>query len=60
VEWAKRSGSARNEPLDCRVYARAALEIANPDLDLLAAQAPREEASRRPERRRRIVSRGVY
>ena len=33
IEWVKRSASARNEPLDCRVYATAALEIFNPDLE---------------------------
>ena len=33
-EWEKKSG-ARNEPLDCRVYARAALAILNPNFDAL-------------------------
>lgn len=33
VEWVKRSSGARNEPLDTRVYATAALEILNPDLE---------------------------
>lgn len=33
VEWVKRTVGARNEPLDVRVYATAALEILNPDLD---------------------------
>lgn len=33
TEWVKRSASARNEPLDIRVYATAALEILNPDLE---------------------------
>jgi phage terminase large subunit GpA-like protein len=34
LEWIKRSGT-RNEPLDLRNYATAALEILNPDLDML-------------------------
>lgn len=33
MEWAKRHVGVRNEPLDVRVYATAALEILNPDLD---------------------------
>ncbi|MDR3280952.1 MAG: phage terminase large subunit family protein [Synergistaceae bacterium] len=33
-EWEKKSG-IRNEPLDCRVYARAALGILNPNFDAL-------------------------
>jgi phage terminase large subunit GpA-like protein len=35
-EWQKLSG-VRNEPLDCRVYARAALAILNPNFNALAA-----------------------
>jgi len=34
--WVKRSAHARNEPLDCRVYATAALEIRNPDLEAMS------------------------
>jgi len=33
MEWVKRYIGVRNEPLDVRVYATAALEILNPDLD---------------------------
>jgi phage terminase large subunit GpA-like protein len=33
-EWIKKSG-VRNEPLDCRVYARAALAILNPNYEAL-------------------------
>lgn len=33
IEWVKRSAGTRNEPLDTRVYAMAALEILNPDLE---------------------------
>jgi phage terminase large subunit GpA-like protein len=34
IEWVKRSGT-RNEPLDLRNYATAALEILNPNLEML-------------------------
>ena len=37
IEWVKRSGT-RNEPLDLRNYATAALEILNPNLELLKSQ----------------------
>lgn len=62
IEWSKRSG-ARNEPLDLRVYATAALEILNPNMDALAAM-PRNGQKKtvnlvsRP-RKRRVYSSGV-
>lgn len=34
IQWVKKSG-VRNEPLDCRVYATAAMEIFNPDFEYL-------------------------
>lgn len=36
--WIKRTSGARNEPLDLRVYATAALELLNVNLDRMAAQ----------------------
>lgn len=65
VEWVKRSGT-RNEPLDCRNYATAALEIVNPNLEALA-RAPRKDYLKQnapmtgapPPKRRRVVSRGI-
>jgi phage terminase large subunit GpA-like protein len=36
-KWVKKSASARNEPLDCRQYGLAALEILNANLDKVAA-----------------------
>jgi len=62
VEWKKVKD--RNEPLDCRVYASAALEILAPNLDQLAAQvaqAAQTGAAPRPSapRGRRILSKGV-
>jgi phage terminase large subunit GpA-like protein len=49
-EWHKRPG-ARNEPLDCRVYAYAALLSSNPNWKRLAANhaarvAAQEEAKK--------------
>jgi len=66
-EWVKRAG-ARNEPLDCRNYAMAALEILNPDLESLAKRrvemGQRFEALRQgklvPQKAvRRVISRGI-
>jgi phage terminase large subunit GpA-like protein len=62
VEWSQRSGS-RNEPIDMRNYATAALEILNPNMDALS-QIPRS-ASKKPiifannTKKRRVVSSGV-
>ncbi|MGI6436397.1 MAG: phage terminase large subunit family protein [Syntrophomonadaceae bacterium] len=65
VEWLKRPGT-RNEPLDCRNYATAALEILNPNLEALAI-APRKDYLKQnapmtgapKPKRRRVVSRGI-
>ncbi len=55
--WAKLPGHKRNEALDCRNYALAALDILNPDWDALdrARRAPAraEAAPTAPKRRRR-------
>lgn len=66
-EWYKPSG-ARNEPLDLRTYATAALEILNPDLERLS-KAPRQRVAAaqnaqiaRPQIRthkRRVLSEGI-
>lgn len=54
--WEWRQIFKRNEPLDCRVYATAALEILNPDLT-----GPERGGSVRPPApaRRRVLSRGL-
>lgn len=54
----------RNEPLDCRVYATAALEILAPRLDAPAPKVsapvvPRAPGPAGPPRGRRVLSRGV-
>lgn len=50
--WQKKFDSIRNEPLDCRVYAHAALLILNPNWDeLIAAQTPAPPA---PTPRRKL------
>jgi phage terminase large subunit GpA-like protein len=61
TEW--KQIRARNEPLDCTVYATAALELIAPDFAALAAAealargaAPKPAA---PAPRRRVVSKGV-
>lgn len=50
----------RNEALDCAVYARAALEIVNPDFEALAEYYEKgPQAAQQTTRRRRPTSRGV-
>ncbi len=60
IEWVKKSG-VRNEPLDIRKYATAALEILNPNLELLAKTAKQKNtAPTAPKaKKRRVVSSGV-
>lgn len=63
VEWSKASG-ARNEPIDLRNYATAALEILNPNLEKLALIG-RETVSgmssnkKQQPRKRRVINSGV-
>lgn len=57
VEWIKKSGSARNEPLDLRNYATVALEILNPNLEIDRAKAAAAVAPQK--KRRRMISAGV-
>lgn len=52
--WVKKSAHARNEALDCRVLAMAALDIINVRIDRVAAriaqrQAPKPEPEKPPE-----------
>lgn len=66
LEWIKRPGT-RNEPLDCRNYATAALEILNPNLEMLAQSQKKGDYFKQnspmtggmKSRRRRLISRGV-
>ncbi|MCE5200551.1 MAG: phage terminase large subunit family protein [Armatimonadota bacterium] len=48
--WEKPKSSARNEPLDCRVYATAGLKITNPPLAALAGQKPSMRTANAPAR----------
>lgn len=60
-KWIKKSG-ARNEPLDLRNYNQAALEILNPNLDLLAKRLRSNSYQQSPynnKKRRRIISKGI-
>jgi phage terminase large subunit GpA-like protein len=61
--WRKRSGTVHNEPLDARVYARAGLEIRNPDLAAIGGGGKEAESrGQRAESRRgggrRVVRKG--
>lgn len=59
IEWIKKSG-ARNEPLDVRNYATAALEILNPNLDKeVHAAAPSNPSPGGTPRKRGTISKGV-
>jgi phage terminase large subunit GpA-like protein len=47
-EWIKESG-VRNEPLDCRVYARAALGILNPNFETLRKLMEKKKMKETPQ-----------
>jgi len=57
TEWKLKTG-ARNEPLDCRKYAMAGLEIMNPNFDELKKRRANKKVAPRG-RRRGAVSKGV-
>lgn len=65
--WEKIPGHERNEPLDCRNYAMAALKILNPDLDRIEqSRKQKTEPVKEPDkpkprkRTRRAVSRKLF
>ncbi|HWI50448.1 MAG TPA: phage terminase large subunit family protein [Rummeliibacillus sp.] len=61
TEWIKKS-SARNEPLDLRNYATAALRILNPNLDYLAEHQLTGsvfQQTTKKRRRRKVYSKGL-
>lgn len=55
IEWVKKSG-VRNEPLDCRVYATAAMELFNPDFEYLEKTKYSKHLNKR---KKGVISRGV-
>ncbi|MHB0998202.1 MAG: phage terminase large subunit family protein [Armatimonadota bacterium] len=60
--WVKKSSHARNEALDCRVYASAALRVINPKWDQISNRSKVKQTSEQSVKktgRRRIHSRGV-
>ncbi|AWK52220.1 terminase [Clostridium beijerinckii] len=62
-EWVKKSSSIRNEPMDLRNYANAAVEILNPDLDTMAARNINgnvfAQVKKVAKKKKRIVSKGL-
>lgn len=56
-EWKKKSGSVRNEPLDVRNYALAALELLDPNFQLLSSKDGLKTSVKK--KKRRIRSNGV-
>jgi phage terminase large subunit GpA-like protein len=66
-EWVVKPG-VRNEPLDCRNYATAAMEIFNPNFEVLEKMLEENntnivnaysQAPKRNARRKRIISKGI-
>jgi phage terminase large subunit GpA-like protein len=59
-EWHKSSG-ARNEPLDLRNYAGAALEILSPNLDepVVTAENKPQDTKKAKKRKRGVISGGI-
>jgi phage terminase large subunit GpA-like protein len=59
----KKKGGVRNEPLDCRNYATAAMEIAATNFEALAVRTARTNSKpteRQPiARRQRVISKGI-
>ena len=58
TEWVVKKG-ARNEPLDCRVYNIAALEILNPNFEDLKKRKARGNKKQTVQKRRGAVRSGV-
>ena len=58
IEW-KTVGDKRNEPLDIRNYAQAALRIANPDLNIRYSTNLLNDLRTQKTNRRRIIRRGI-
>lgn len=57
VKWEKLPGHERNEALDCRNYARAALKVLNPDFDAIAAALLKAPGTRRKTQKAMPVKR---
>lgn len=63
VKWEKKTSSTPNEPFDLRNYASAALEILNPNLEMVLNQLEDGQTSKPvkngTKKRRRVLSKGV-
>jgi phage terminase large subunit GpA-like protein len=55
IRWEKRTSGARNEPLDLRNYATAALEILDPQLEVIA-KLLKEQSKDEPTKKKPVVS----
>jgi phage terminase large subunit GpA-like protein len=63
-QWVKIKSGIRNEPLDLRNYATAALEILNPDMEYLSKHKQKisAETTKKPKvkkKKRRVISKGI-
>lgn len=60
INWIKKYEGIRNEPWDLRIYNSAALEILNPNLDLLYRRLNEEDGEIKPPKKKtRKVSKGI-
>jgi phage terminase large subunit GpA-like protein len=68
LQWVKTNENQANEPLDCRNYAQAALDLLRPNWDALEkrlicalenAQNRQKSEPKSPQKRRGVVSKGV-
>ena len=63
INWVKRSSGARNEPFDIRNYATAAIEILNPNFDMVAKRlndaTDKETNTTQPPKAKKRQNRGV-
>ncbi|CAM4111584.1 phage terminase large subunit family protein [Mesobacillus thioparans] len=65
IRWKLKASGARNEPFDLRNYASAALEIYNPNLDMLKTTLSQVNPKSHPavkkavKKRRKIISKGI-
>lgn len=61
INWVKRSSGARNEPFDIRNYNTAAIEILNPNFEMLEKRINGTQEEEKPQRkpRKKRGSRGV-
>ena len=59
IKWEKVPGHTRNEALDCRNYARAAMKVLNPDFESIARALiaePKQKKKEAPQEQRKKLT----